>query len=149
MLPLWMVNKAAAIWSIAFAKQWMLLQCPKRKHTQITSALCLKMIMFWKILSKSKHTHHKERASFITLNNSSKDLFHTDLVSSEQPEGQNSLLMLYSTTKFDGYHQLTDKIFCTKKDLIRLTGCFPSPFVHEQISRLRWHSTRRSVGPQV
>lgn len=48
MLPLWMVNKAAAIWLIAFAKQWMLLQCPKQKHTQITSASCLKMTVFFR-----------------------------------------------------------------------------------------------------
>lgn len=48
MLPLWMVNKAAAIWLIAFAKQWMLLQCPEQKHTQITSAAsCLKMTVFF------------------------------------------------------------------------------------------------------
>jgi len=47
MLPLWMVNKAAAIWLIAFAKQWMLLQCPKQKHIQITSASHLKMTVFF------------------------------------------------------------------------------------------------------
>lgn len=28
MLPLWMVKRAAAIWLIALARQWMLLQWP-------------------------------------------------------------------------------------------------------------------------
>lgn len=43
MLPLWMVNKAAAIWLIAFARQCMLLQCPKQKHRHvITLATLLK-----------------------------------------------------------------------------------------------------------
>lgn len=30
MLPLWIVNKAAAIWLMALAKQCMLLQCPEK-----------------------------------------------------------------------------------------------------------------------
>ncbi len=35
MLPLWMVKRAAAIWLMALARQWMLLQWPVggSKHT--------------------------------------------------------------------------------------------------------------------
>lgn len=37
MLPLWMVKRAAAIWLIALARQWMLLQWPVggSKHTRL------------------------------------------------------------------------------------------------------------------
>lgn len=36
MLPLWIVNKAAAIWLMALAKQCILLQCPKKVQQDCT-----------------------------------------------------------------------------------------------------------------
>lgn len=79
MLPLWMVNKAAAIWLIAFAKQWMLLQCPKQKHRQITSASCLKITVFFRkdhqrvnrLLTMKDQllaAYKREQSYFFTLN---------------------------------------------------------------------------------
>lgn len=35
MLPLWIVNKAAAIWLMALAKQCMLLQCPEKSASRV------------------------------------------------------------------------------------------------------------------
>lgn len=79
MLPLWMVNKAAAIWLMAFAKQWMLLQCPKQKQTQITSALRWKRQYSLENITKDKEICDSERITFSILHNGSKVLFHTEL----------------------------------------------------------------------
>lgn len=95
MLPLWMVNKAAAIWLIAFAKQWMLLQCPKQKHIQITSASHLKIIFSKEYFG----IHHQRLNRLVTMKDqllasytTAKYSFTLNLVSGKPPEVQISLL---------------------------------------------------------
>lgn len=173
MLPLWMVNKAAAIWLIAFAKQWMLLQCPKQKHIQITLASCLKITVFfgkdhqrvnlsqWKI--NVNQLTQQEQSYFFTLN----------LVWGKPAEVQISLLntvevtmtwqrslWLLQTRKnniLEAYLRsptlesiptwLGWKDTC-KQDFFKLIGCFFSPLCKQTDRHAQTTAPKRSAGTQ-
>lgn len=157
MLPLWMVNNAAAIWLIAFAKQWMLLQCPEQKHIQITSALCLKVtVCFGKHHSKVNELVTMEDKCLASCTTGAKYSFTLNLATVKLPEVQISLLnaVMVTTTwqrslwflgirrfvfcKTREYYHLTRlKKPCGKQGSFKLNWLFFFP-----LCRWTWHDAR-------